>query len=320
MTSPFQAMQAAVDIVNSSQHPTNKIAATLFHPQQGWSISSTNHWPPLIDEKIGRNTRIGNSSGTVHAETDCLFQATLHHNHATEGASLCVTDPFCPNCAKNMAEAGIENIYIDHKGFVKDFAIRRGDHFENMSMRIAEKAGINVYEINRKDQSITPICHAARDYHPANEKPVMIEECDQTFPLAAKNPHINEAAKHFSDIKFSFAYAQDTNNNLFYIIAPAHPAIGFQSQQDIYEIAHPQGKYSFIQEPTNRLLMTAVRKGLNIINNETYTTDVPSSREFVNLVGAGIKTLTIRNKALARDDFSFQAMSLLQNKSVIIIR
>ena len=29
---------------------------------------------------------------------------------ATDGASLCVTDPFCPNCAKNIAEAGIKRV------------------------------------------------------------------------------------------------------------------------------------------------------------------------------------------------------------------
>jgi deoxycytidylate deaminase len=320
MTSPFQAMQAAVDIVNSSQHPTNKIAATLFHTEQGWSLSSTNHWPTLIDEKIGRDTRIGNSSGTVHAETDCLFQAAFHHNYATQGASLCVTDPFCPNCAKNMAEAGIENIYIDHKGFIKDFALRRGDHFENMSMRIAEKAGVNVYEINRKDQSITPICHAARDYHPANEKPVHIDMCNSPQPFTPENRHIKEAEILFPDIKFSLAYGLNTTNILFCIVAPAHPAIGFNSQHDIYEIAHPQGKYSFIQEPSNRLLMTAVKKGLKIKDNAIYTTDVPTSREFVNLIGADIQSITISNKTLARDDFSLQAMSLLQNKSIITVR
>ena len=54
--SPFAAMQAAVDIVNASPHPVNKIAATLFGADQSghaFSISRTNDWAARIKEKIG---------------------------------------------------------------------------------------------------------------------------------------------------------------------------------------------------------------------------------------------------------------------------
>ena len=174
---PYTEMQKAVDIVNTSQHPTNKIAATLFgqdHEGQVFSVSRTNYWPEPILKKIGTTQRIGNSSGTIHAETACIMNAPC-----TEGASLCVTDPFCPNCAKNMAEAGIKTVYIDHKGFNKDFVARRGDEFENMSMYICESAGISVYEIRRKEKELIPILKIAPAYRPVEDFPVSINPAEK---------------------------------------------------------------------------------------------------------------------------------------------
>ena len=142
----IRAMQGAVDIVNDSPHPVNKVSACLFFEDD--AICSTNLWPASIDEKLGRETRIGNSSGTVHAETACIFKS----DQATDGASMAITDPFCPNCAKNIVEAGIKYAYIDHKGFEKEFWGRRAGHFKNMSMEIMARGGVSVYEVNRKNK------------------------------------------------------------------------------------------------------------------------------------------------------------------------
>ncbi|MCD8520448.1 MAG: hypothetical protein LRY57_04065 [Alphaproteobacteria bacterium] len=146
-------MQRAVDIVLTSPHPTNKIAATLSGKTEDgldFCISSTNSWPDAILNTIGHGEKIGNSSGTIHAETECILKAP-----ATNGASLFITDPPCPNCVKNMAEAGIKKLYIDHKGFEKDFALRRGDDFSGLSLPLCQEAGMDVYEIRRKEQIIT---------------------------------------------------------------------------------------------------------------------------------------------------------------------
>src|SRR5262245_21403475 len=130
LPSPFAQMQKAVDIVNTSPHPANKIAATIFGRDKtgrGFSLSHTNFWPRAILDHFGMEARIGNASGTIHAETECILASPA----PTEGASLSITDPFCPNCAKNIAEAGIRTVYIDHKGFKKDFVARRAHAFEN---------------------------------------------------------------------------------------------------------------------------------------------------------------------------------------------
>jgi deoxycytidylate deaminase len=145
---PFEAMQQAVDIVNDSEHPTNKIAACLFHNDQ-W-IAEHNQRPQALKNHFEWDYKLGSSSQFIHAEIACLFHAPF----TIAGSSLCVTDPMCPNCAKGIAEMGVSHVYIDHKGMDKDFIKRRGNDFETMSLLMMERAGIGVSILHRKDQKI----------------------------------------------------------------------------------------------------------------------------------------------------------------------
>jgi len=304
-------MQKAVDVVNTSPHPANKIAATLFG--DGFSVSKTNYWPQNILDNFGTETLIGNSSGTVHAETACILAAPM-----TEGASLCITDPFCPNCAKNIAEAGIKTIYIDHKGFDKDFALRRGEHFQDMSMQVCEKAGINVYELRRKEQAITPILKISGDYTPMNDSPVVISSI----------PNIDEA--NFLDMiadskanlqgeKFAVAMGINKAGESFGLCARSHLAIGYSKRINNAELHNTRGKYSFILEPSNRIMMNAARFGLTMHPDYFYASCVPTSRELVNIIGAGIKVLSIGDLHQARDPDSFTALEQLEKTDILSI-
>lgn len=313
--SPFAEMQKAVDIVTTSRHPKNKIAATLFgidKEKRPYSISKTNYWPKPIADKIGIGVDIGNSSGTLHAETACIIAAPY-----TSGASLCITDPFCPNCAKNIAEAGIRAIYIDHKGFAKDFAERRGMHFKYMSMQICEKAGINVFELNRKEKKLTPILEIPDDFIPREESPVEIE------PVAGANDAafhalIDLKAEAHRGRKFAVALAKNRRGDVFGMAARAHPAVGYMMDEDIEEIEHPpESKYSFMQESVNRLLMNAPRNGLKICNGLLFCSQVPTAREQVNLIGAGLTSITVRNLNAARDDWAMRAMRMLSKAEIL---
>ena len=307
----FQAMQAAVDIVGSSPHPTNKIAATLFG--DGFSVSKTNHWPAIIEEKLGRDARIGGASGTIHAETACILAAP-----ATDGASLCITDPFCPNCAKNIAEAGIKTIYIDHKGFQKDFFARRADQFETMSMQICEKAGINVYELWRRDEKLVPIYMAPDDYIPPNDSPITVDDINQADEKAFQDA-IAQAHDIHNRRKFALALAKNNTEEFVALTARAHAVIGFtmRDPQDALCIECPEGKYSFIQEPVNRMLMHLQRQGLKLCENYLYCSQVPTAREQVNLVGAGIQRITVGDIAKSRDKNGVEAMTLLQSSQIL---
>ncbi len=282
MNDPIKSMQQAVDVVLTSPHPENKVAATLFHGNL--SVSRTNDWPPIILENLGTEQRIGSSSGTLHAEVNCILNASFK----TDGASLAITDPCCPNCAKCIAEAGIKTVYIDHKGFEKDFAARRGDEFQDMSLRILAHAGISIFEVTRKENKIRELHTPQADYIPPEENPIEIRACredisDATLLQTAKLVRV----KHE---RWGCALATDNDGKIWTLVASAHPAIGYT--KDKLETSD-DGKYDFILEPMNRILMGAARAGLTIAPNHIWCSVLPTPREMVNLVGAGLKNIYI---------------------------
>lgn len=310
MLNPIDEMQKAVDVVNTSLHPANKIAATLFgngFNDSCFSISRTNYWPDSIFKHIGTETKIGNSSGTIHAETACILAAPY-----SNGANLCITDPFCPNCAKNIAEAGIANIYIDHKGLDKEWIVRNQEAFEAMSLRICARAGINVYSLNRKEESITPLYEAPADYKPLHENPVEIEDIqNMDMQDIIKEQHI----KHQGH-EFALCIVQNSKEKKHLMTARRHAAIGYS--RDVPDsMEGKQGKYSFIVQPVTRLLMNAPRNGMKIIDGTLYSTRVPTAREQVNMIGAGLSALHIGAPDRARDEAALKALAQLSDAGLM---
>ena len=303
-------MQAAVDAVQSSPHPTNKIAATLAGVNANaapFAITRTNHWPVAIKNAFGQNTAIGNSSGTVHAETACILDAPKL-GYRTQNASLFITDPPCPNCMKNIAEAGITALYIDHKGFDKDWSARRGDSFKTMSMRIAAKAGIDVYALYRKEQRFEVISQHAQGYKPAQENLATITPTDDSFAILIQN------AQHtYKEKAFSLAIATNQKEERTSILVNPHPAVGYT-----YETVEDKSdKYSFILQPLNRLLMIAAREGLQLDPNHIHSSRVPTSRELVNFIAAGFSQIQIADTKKARDEFGPLALEQLVNAGIL---
>lgn len=313
----FDLMQAAVDIVQDSPHTVNKVAATLAGSDAKgslYAISRTNHWPEAIERLLGRDTRIGDSSGTIHAEVACILEA-LRNGHATQGAALYVTDPFCPNCAKNIAEAGIQTVYIDHKGFAKDFAERRGGHFRNMSLEICEKAGISVYEVNRKAQSLTRIYEPGSGYIPPEDNPV--ERI--AVPANGYSALIARKTGESGTQNFAIALASDRAGGLWALYALPHLAMGFTNADPPGFHESTDSKYNFMIGPTNRILMQAARCGLSLDKGSLFTARVPTSRELVNLVGAGFTELHVADMAASRDEDGLKAMETLQKAGILSI-
>lgn len=307
----LKATQMAVDIVGQSPHPDNKVAACAFTEHH--AIARTNEWPERIEKNIGTSTRIGDSSGTIHAETNCL----LHFPDKTDGASLAITDPCCPNCAKCIAEAGIKNIYIDHKGFTKDFASRRGDEFKNMSMSILVHAGINVYEVNRKEKTITPIHE-----HPENYI------AQENNPLEIKPLHHKETPGNFLDIleavhikhpRWGAALAKDTTGQTFTLIASSHPAVGYlpATVKHDHSIETTNHKYDFYLEPLHRLLFGCARHALKITNGYLWTSTIPTARELVNLCATDLTILKIGQQTIPKKESAFSAQRQLEDANIL---
>lgn len=305
-SSLYDHMQAAVDIVDQSTHPTNKIAATIAG--DGFALSRTNYWPDAIAEHIGTDEKIGNSSGTIHAETACLMAASR-----TKGATVFITDLPCPNCMKNMAEAGISALYIDHKGFDKDYAKRRGHHFQNMAMRICDHAGISVYEIRRKEQKITPVLEIPDNYNPTIEAPLFTTPIEESPNIGLFDALIQEQKTLYGDTPFALTIVKSKDGRYQALSASPHPAPGYTTDT----LEEPEGKYSYIMQPVNRLIMGAAKEGYKIMPAYFYSSRVPTSRELVNMIGAELTTLQIGNLNDCRDEWGLKALKQLTELNII---
>ncbi len=306
----FKAMQAAVDIVNTSPHPTHKISSAVFNDD--FLVTATNYWPKAIEDTIGKDKRVGHSSGTVHAETAAILKAPM-----TYGASICITDPFCPNCAKNIVEAGIKNVYIDHKGFSKTFWEMNDDHFKNMAMEIMAKAGVNVYELNRDTQDINQIYKSPDKYTPPEDSPTHIDPCPDS--KEAFKALIHDMEQVYYNRKFVTGMVTTEDGGSFCITSRVHAVLGYsiENDHDIEAIANPGQKYSYIQEPVNRLIMAAKSKGYILHPEHIFCSQIPTSREMINMVGAGIKHMVIGNPMRAKRTEDIQAKNLLEENGII---
>jgi len=309
---PYSAMQDAVDIVHSSSHPVNKVAATLFTPQ--FMVSRTNYWPHVIESFFGIATEIGNSSGSIHAEIATIFESA----YPTDGASIAITDPPCPNCVKNILEAGIKKIYIDHKGFEKDFFQRRGEEFQNLSLMMCEQAGVGLYKLFRKDRRVETLCSVKEDFIAHEDSPVYVEPIE-TMSEAIFADVIKKAYDIHKTRKFAVAFLVDDEEHGFCVIARSHVVMGlsYEDPNDLVKIERAQEKYSLLQEPVNRVLMHAARYGLHCVDGYFFASQVPTSREQVNLVGRKIHRITIGNITKCRDTHGIEAMRMLSSAGIL---
>ncbi len=305
----YENMQSAVGIVGQSEHPTSKVAATIAGKNAAgddFSLSRINRRPDALREKIGMETKIGGASGFIHAETVCLLDAPC-----TDGSSMFVTDPPCPNCVKNMAEAGVSALYIDHKGFDKDFATRRGADFWDMSMHICEKAGIHVYKIFRKEQRLETILNIRDDYIPPLEKPARVRELPGGIDKEKFRALVKTEETFYEGRPFAVAVASPA----YLISAEIHAITGFTAKT----APQGEGKYTFLLQPVHRVMMTAARDGLRIDKDFLFSSRIPTAREQVNMIGAGLTGIYIGSAGDARDEDAMAALKMLTDAEILKI-
>lgn len=288
---PFQAMQHAVDIVHDSEHNKNKISACLVK-DDAW-ITRTNYRPEILKNQFPPDIKIGNSSQFLHAEVACIFDAPF----PTDGASLYVTDPMCPNCAKAIASAGIKHVYIDHKGLEKDFARRRQIDFDGLSLPVMEQAGIEVYILYRKEEKLEAL-HSDIATNPVNNTD--IETVVSPLPLKG-------FAHEYSTESRSWAMAQTDSKTI--LIVP----------EDVRDIPHDNNKYRATTDPINRLLFYCSRYGIAIQNQTIITNLSPSSRNIVNAIGYGIRTIKHISTNSDHDPQSDTAIATVKKHDMIEI-
>jgi len=305
---PFQGMQHAVDIVNNSEHNKNKIASCLFKGDD--YTARTNHRPDVLKSKCTADLRVGKASQFIHSETACIFEADF----PTEGAQLCITDPMCPNCAKAICEAGITHVYIDHKGLDKDFAKRRGNDYESLSLLMLEKSGVAVSILYRKENRIEPLIEPPISTRKAGAQGIEFFDWNNDLTL---RDYLQKFRNRQAHTAWSIAKINE-NGHALGIIVFEELTQGL-TPRDYADNRNISVKYRLPVDPLNRLLFFTKRKMFGIENAELAVNLAPSSRALVNACGYGIKNITVGEDKPDHDELSHIAAQFLQENGVLRI-
>ena len=264
----FKAMQTAIDAVGTSTHPINKIAATLALAD-GTFITSPNIWLPQLAPH-GSTEKIGDCSPTIHAEVAAIMDA-IKQGKPTDNADLYLTDPPCPNCVKMLIEAGIKNIYIDIKGFRKDWYTRRKEDFKTYSLLVAAKAGVAMHIIERfKNKQTARARSINKNALSSTPKPEILHTCTAT-DLTAASTEIQE---------------QWGNEKPFIVVATSAAILAFQESTITEDSAPhaPNSKYNLITRPINHMIANCAKYGLKPIP-PVIAARTPTARELINFFG-----------------------------------
>ena len=276
---------------SQSQHPTYKVGALIVSDEH--QTAKANFFPDELYKHFGENQKLGNASITVHAEIAAMLEAPK-----TDGASLYVTDLPCPNCAKSMTVAGIQEIYIDENAFESKLGKKMKPFFEDVSLTLLTHAGIQVSKVG---EEVTPLNTPKTQRHKST-RPAYAE------PESALIEHIEQ---HQPEEPFAACFASDHDGKQHFLYANANPTHGLDESQ-IQTISQIQTKYKPVIKPINQLLMLSARHGLEIDPNNFYSSQAPTSREWVNLIGAGLPAPYIENPDISFDEWGLDAMKELQ--------
>lgn len=310
----FQNLLQTHIIRDQSHHPTYKVGATICghdNDDMPYIVSHPNYWPPLLEQHIGRDKKLGAASTTVHAEVAAILKAP-----ATEGADIYITELPCPNCAKMIAEARIANVYIDVTA--RDTALGRklSSFFTQVSLPILHSAYISVFELDDVNQTISEITPPHNATMCPVERPVLhIPLEDAQINQEHFRAFIAEQEKMI-DAPFAGCYAKSDHGQHTFLCAQSHRSTGL-TRDHVDTINTVQTKYNPIIQPINRLLLTCARYGLKIDSDYFYSSQVPTSREFVNMIGAGHTSLVIGDRHKCIDEWGLKALEQLTDKIVI---
>jgi deoxycytidylate deaminase len=321
-------MQDAVDIVNSSEHETSKVAACLFDASgtTHHMIARTNHRPKALFNEFDTYDRIGKSSQFVHAEAACV----LEYPYSTKDHYLCVTDPFCPNCAKTIIESGVSRVFIDHKGMDKDFVRRRAGAFNLISMKMAQAAGIDVYILYRKERRFEPLVlkndapkpkFGGFSFHEMGEAEATINAQSDVLELQTYLASFaSEALKtKDADVPRVFAFVTDRNDDMKILEIEERLTPGVVEAEVLSTQPEDTDKYRFAVDAMNRLYCALKRLDLKLVKGIVCSSHIPSSRAFVNAMLTDVKILNLHSLRPSHDEQATEVCELFENKGFMSI-
>jgi len=307
----FKRMDKALTCEDKSQHPTHKVGALICGLDldgQYFERTKHNFWPDILKSTIGTDKKLGNSSTTIHAEIAALFTVPTSNN-----ADIYITDLPCPNCAKTIIHAGIKNVFIDSHTHNTPLGLKMKPYFNDISMLFFEKAGLGVFEMNSPQKTITTLLKSKsikEDHKKASFEITPFNKGKDKFIELVKNHSPNRA--------FAACLAKNYKNNIVFLSAETSTTEGL-SKQDINKVRTIQDKYAATLQPINHLLALCAKNGLALDKKFIFSSQTPTAREFVNIIGAGCDKLYIGDKSKCRDEYGLTATKQLQNKNIMDI-
>src|SRR5690606_30757605 len=137
------------------------------------------------------------------------------------------------------------NIYIDHKGFKKEWIKRRGDDFRKMSLHICREAGIEVFEVFRDKKSKTAettIYPATKRTDEPHEKSIpKLHHCESVQSAESFMEFVKKAKAQYDGTNFAMALAYDNEGHCHVLAAEQHLVSGYT--EEILEKEDYKGKY-----------------------------------------------------------------------------
>jgi len=308
-------MNLARTAAEDSQHERHKVGAVIHGLDEGgaaYTIARANRWPKTLEDAMGRQTKLGNASTTIHAEVAAILDSPT-----TEGASIYITDLPCPNCAKILSEARFQNVYIDAQTHNTPLGQKLKPFFDAASLVIFKAAHVNVYEVNMDEREVTALL--SHDTH----KLMNIEHPIHISPTKGDHismEHFKQAiSQHKTDMPFAACFVRSRLGQHHLMIANSQRSVGLTAEQSD-DIRNAQHKYKPGLQPINRLLLNCARYGFKIESGYLYSSQTPTSREFVNLIGAGYHDLMIGDARSCRDVFGIKALGQLLDHKIMNIK
>ena len=183
-----------------------------------------------------------------------------------------------------------------------------------MSLRICEKAGIDVFRIYRKDKRVEHLLKIPENFRPVIEKPGRVMPLEGEISDRIFQQIIEDEKKDYGVRPFAVAVAVNMNNKKTYTLsAETHPCPGYTAQT----VERGDEKYSTILQPVNRLMMMAARHGLKIQPGYLHSSRVPTARELVDMIGTKLTHLRIGDAAKGRDNGAMDAYRQLKDAGIL---
>lgn len=272
------------------------IAAVLFDEEaQVVNSAARNDLPESFNGVFPPTEEIGDSGATIHAEILCLDGAQC----LVKGASLMVTDPLCPNCMKSVIAAGVQKIYIAEDGFshgnwynsADENGIKRQRYFDEVSLRLAAYAGVQVCKISGGNVS----CEVIQQQETAPHSKAKIEAYDPK----KMSEILHEA--HSKAVPFAVSIANSQKGGRHIVMATEGYSLGMSDEkaENIRERFDdvPGGlRYRLKVDALSSLLSACAYSGLSLSGEQVYVSEIPTSRCIVNAIGAGVKYFGLAHK------------------------